>query len=117
MQNTTSVFAFATLRLEGRPPIRADIHIVREAEPSGVMAGILHKVRNCPLIVKIVAVAFPILAFVAQVLVFDAILPADHLFRALMPFVSLALPFLYVYECIDLMREVMAQMSGDYSRR
>jgi hypothetical protein len=116
MQNATSVSAYATFHLEGRPPLHADVHIVRDAEPSGIMAGILHKVRNCPLIVRIGAVAFPILAFVAQVLTFNATLPADHLFKTLMPFLSLALPFLYVYECIDLMREVMAQMSCDYGR-
>lgn len=117
MQNTTSVFAHATFHLDGRPPLHADVRIVRDAEPSGIMAGILHKVRNCPLVIKIGAVVFPILVFIAQVLTFNTILPADHLFKTLMPFLSLALPFLYVYECIDLVREVMAQMSCDYSHR
>lgn len=117
MQNATHVFAYATFHLEGRPPLHADVHIVRDFEPSGMLAKILHGARNWPLIAKIGLVAIPLLASLSSLVAFNAILPADHLFMALKPLMALVVPFICVFEWVDLMNEIIAQNGRNYSYR
>ena len=117
MQSATSVSAYATFHLEGRPPLHADVHIVRDFEPSGIVARILHGARGMPLIVRIGLVALPILTTLAGLAIFNAVLPADHLFKVLKPFIALAFPFVATFEMVDLVNEIMAQNCPNYGRR
>ena len=90
------------------------INTIHDEVPGGILAKILHNVRECPLAVRIAAVVIPILIAFTFYSIYYATLPADHLFRAVMPLASLVIPFFSMYEGTSLMNEFLNQFSYDY---
>lgn len=111
MQNSTPVTTSATYPLEHTPLLH--INVIPDKVPGGILAKILHNVREWPLAARIAAVVLPVLIALAFSCAYQAILPADHLFRSVMPIISLALPFFGIYEGTCLIKEFMAQFNYD----
>jgi hypothetical protein len=88
--------------------------VIQDEAPGGILAKILHNVRTWPLAARVAAVAIPILIAFAFSCTYQVILPADHLFRSVMPIISLVTPFLGMYEGTSLVKEFMNQLAYDY---
>lgn len=91
----------------------------QDSVPNGILARILRNVRewDCPLLIKVSLVAIPILLALGFACAYNAILPETHLFRQIIPILSLFLPFIGIYEGIGLFNEGMDQLRREYSPR
>lgn len=102
----------STHLFEHHPNLR--INTIQDEVPGGILAKILHNVREWPLAARIAVIAITVFATLTISCAYQAILPADHLFRAVMPIISLALPFFGMYEGTSLMKEFLNQFRYDY---
>lgn len=114
MQSTSSA-TLSPPSFEHHPHVYVDV--IQDRKPGGILGKILHNVRSWPIAVRVAAVAMPVIVAMAILCIYQAILPADHIFRSILPIIHVVYPFVGMYEATELMNEAMDQMAHDYSPR